>query len=121
LLCRLRRRLALGDSSQRGEIASVLFVVVAFRRFENGRPALETLVPNEILEGGDAELAVADVRVAIDVAAKPFLRIVQMNDLQAIKSNHIVKGTHCLRVLVSITNVIARDEDMACIQAYSDP
>jgi len=63
---------------------------------------------------------VTDVRVAIDAAAQRFLRVVEVQRLQPIESHEPAELLERRRVSLRRTQIVARREQMAGVQANAD-
>ena len=90
------------------------------RRLEQFRDAAEARVVEEESEGFDADLAVADVLVAVDARAERLLRVVEMKGADVGDADVRVESVDRPLVVVAIAELVSRCEDVAGVETDAD-
>ena len=106
---------------QRGEIQGVeiLSVAGALGRFEIHREFCEAAIVQEISEGVDAEVSLADVLVAIDSGGEGLFAIVQMKRAQMVQTDDAIELLERLGEFAFRAERVAGGEEMAGVEANS--
>jgi hypothetical protein len=86
-------------------------------RFQQLGDSAESLVVEQKPEGVQAELAIANVFMAVDARPEGFLRVVQMKEANVPSSDVAFERIDAVLVRVACTKVVAGCEDVACVEA----
>src|SRR4051812_5941335 len=90
------------------------------RRLEQFRDAAEARVVQQEAKRLDADLAVADVLMAVDARAERLLRVVEMKRADVFDSDVRFERIDRPLVIVAIAKLVSRSEDVAGIETDAD-
>src|SRR5206468_6324621 len=108
------------ETPQRGQVHPVLLEVLAFRSFQDFRHFGETTIIHETAEGLETDEPLADVHVAVDTAPELLLAIVHVKNPHPLGADETVELPDGLLIARLGSNIVARGEEMAGIQADTD-
>src|SRR5207249_1510382 len=109
------------QSSQRGQVSPVILEVFPFRSFKDLGHLCKPAVVDQAAKSFEADESLSDVGVPVDAAADVFLAVVYVKRADPLDADQPVEPSHRLPVTRFVADIVACGEQMACVQAESEP